>query len=720
MGSSDLADAVDVLNELLVVLPPEEQWEVERRNLLTASQWFLSVLFVRVLVFHSFLLSAQRQPGGITESTKRSWLLLQLSPITFFHKDLFSELVDRIGRHLTPAQLRELLINELDSLRQILGTDTTFFIALDEAQLLTNLYQGCFLSESKPRVSRPVIRPLVDTWSQRIPNIIISGTGLSMRSLESALNSVVAKEGDETITFTDLGAFESESSQRTYLEYYLPRSFLMTRSAKRLTARIGFWLHGRFVGKFSVAIHADLLVRHRFTASYLSFLVENCFESPHRVLDTFIYNLTQFRPSDADDIVEKQYQSVRKPRGFDFSRLREGMDCPTSCDGSFSYFCPPDEHLMHQIACCVFEYIFAGQPRRFAGRQAEALVEYGFARFQQTETGVVDEPIVLLAAADFFSKQTSWSMSTILSAGLTSSNPGERGFTFERFGAFLLATAFESQTPLSSVFDFVGRTKLHRESAHLVAINNGDKRRRTPVKISPPVRCNYILGQSHSSEQQTLDWLENPKGTALCFPVKTFGPDLILLLQLSDATVLRVLVQFKQITQRTIGTARTEEAIQTTDPVNFFSKREAIPDTDTYKCVLYLLASLPLTYHRLVARPYLNKKSRLALHSMAPRSDKAGDSSVLRVLISYPAKPHVKTLRQLTEEDKSKHPCAVVDLETLASIQGTDDILSSLTSMVTLKAQQRQSAVAKTRAPNKRKAGLALSDPQSTSSKRRK
>jgi hypothetical protein len=221
----------------------------------------------------------------------------------------------------------------------------------------------------------------------------------------------------------------------------------------------------------------------------------------------------------------------------------------------------------------------------------------------------MDEPIVLLAAADFFSTQTSWTMEAILSEGLTSTIDPERGYALERFGAFLLARAFESQTPsqtppqtpsktpalsqsptprlsasqipLSSVFEFIGSTKLRRESAHLVAIgwDDNNQYRCTPITFSPPTGCNYILGRSTSSPNQTLEWLENPKDTAFCFPDKDIGPDLILLLQLSDASILRVLVQFKHnSSSRTIGPVETEDAFWTTDPVQFLSQRKSNPD----------------------------------------------------------------------------------------------------------------------------------------------
>jgi hypothetical protein len=250
VGSSDLGLVVDQLKPRLQILPSLEANAIEEKNSEAALRAFYGVLLIRVVIFHAFLLSAQQQPGGITESTKRAWLLLQLSPYVFFQTDKFFDLSSTHTHRHPSEQLRELLIAELDSVRGILGKNTTLFIALDEAQMLAHMYEKYFLSNanSLPRVPRPVIRNLVEIWSQHIPNIIISGTGLSMKSLEDALQSVVAKvDAGKTEPVIDIGAFETDGNQRAYLERYLPLHFLTTESGERLASRIGFWLHGRFI-----------------------------------------------------------------------------------------------------------------------------------------------------------------------------------------------------------------------------------------------------------------------------------------------------------------------------------------------------------------------------------------------------------------------------------------------------------------------------------------
>jgi hypothetical protein len=349
---------VEEIGRDLKELPPESnllQTAIENHNSSVATTAFVAILLARFIIFHAFLLSAQQQPGGITESTKRAWLLLQLSPNMFLTSDRFYTLSTQLKDNFSDTQLRGMAISELDSVQRIVGKKTHLFIALDEAQGLAYRYKKCFLSHAEPvarsgttslpRSPRPIIRKLVEVWSLLIRDIIISGTGLSMKLVEEALKSVVAKKDARTDTFIDLGAFESDVNQLHYVQLYLPPHFLTTESGTRLASRIAFWLHGRFVRKTCIyKFNADLSVRHRFTAAYVTALIQNCFESPHRVLDDFIHIMTKFRPTDADDIVEKGLKCAgasmslaaqKTIMAFDFPGLRAGTECPTSCGRSF-------------------------------------------------------------------------------------------------------------------------------------------------------------------------------------------------------------------------------------------------------------------------------------------------------------------------------------------------------------------------------------------------
>ena len=135
------------------------------------------------------------------------------------------------------------------------------------------------------------------------------------------------------------------------------------------------------------------------------------------------------------------------------------------------------------------------------------------------------------------------------------------------FGAYALALAFKSPTHLGNVFDFVGgNNDLENETGHLVAVHKQEESYIAYlVDISSPSLLTYILGRKHHTSKETLSWLDDPNCVVFCFPAQSVGPDLMLVLQLSDGHLLQVLVQFKHSmmnkdSKETIGT------LESTDP----------------------------------------------------------------------------------------------------------------------------------------------------------
>jgi hypothetical protein len=251
----------------------------------------------------------------------------------------------------------------------------------------------------------------------------------------------------------------------------------------------------------------------------------------------------------------------------------------------------------------VLEYIFTGQPRSLGSSSIEVLVEHGFARFYNRKEGIADEPLALLAAVHYFSLNTPWTLQRTLLNGLTSSNASSRGIAFQLYGSYMLVAAFQSWRILSSVFTFIGKTRLRHESARLVAVikHPNSEAQVHPVSFNQRIGPHHILGHSSRDVGETLSWLENPKGTAICFPHEHVRPDLILLLELSSGGILRVLVQFKHnSTKGTITPLDTEDAFRTTDPAKFISTRDksvtvAGRSPPPRYAFLYLLCPLRLT-----------------------------------------------------------------------------------------------------------------------------
>ena len=195
------------------------------------------------------------------------------------------------------------------------------------------------------------------------------------------------------------------------------------------------------------------------------------------------------------------------------------------------------------------------------------MVEYGVARFGLDKGSITaDEPLALLAAANYFTNQTGWSLSFFLKAGLAHPNASARGYALEYFGAYALALAFSSPTRLGDVFKFLGaNSDLENETGHLVAVQKQEESFVAyPVDAKSSSLPTYTLGRRYRTSEETLSWLKNPDRIALCFPGHIVGPDLILVLQLSDG-LLRVVVQFKH-SMKDQDRQQTIDALGSTDP----------------------------------------------------------------------------------------------------------------------------------------------------------
>ena len=196
--------------------------------------------------------------GGITEHHKRRWLLVQLAPtilpILPEKPDIFIAFTHLAGR-ASSEYLERSNYNESLIVQDLLPRKSTLFCVLDEAQALTKDL-GYFRSDP-PTKDRPILCPIVAVWSERPPNLIVSGTGISMQKVTgtgismqkvtAVIGSVVAKEGGSAETVTEIGAFDDENGRQAYLEWYLPPGYLDTSEGKEIASRVGYWLRGRFV-----------------------------------------------------------------------------------------------------------------------------------------------------------------------------------------------------------------------------------------------------------------------------------------------------------------------------------------------------------------------------------------------------------------------------------------------------------------------------------------
>jgi hypothetical protein len=351
--------------------------------------------------------------------------------------------------------------------------------------------------------------------------------------------------------------------------------------------------------------------------------------------------MTDFRLSDWDDGTELTVK-FEKPGSFNFQSLSESEHLIEFSGMILISIAEPD--LLKALTDFVFEYTFTGKIRGLNGPIGDAMVEYGVSRFKKREAQT-DEPLAILALVTFVEQKLP--LATYLSHGLNVSNAAYRGIAFEPFGAYLLARAFSDPTPLSNVFKFVGGNKaneaLQHEVAELVTLEKlGNNFQTTPLKIRTNLRSTHVLGRSPSTVAGTLEWLQNPQGSAFCFPANTVGPDLIFVLRLiHDNTVLRVCVQFKH-TQK-LSPQDSEKAIRTTDPSTFLSHKTN--DNNSPTC----------------SDPSMRDKMEEAIKNLGNGTKKAGRCGLLRVVFLSLSSDS----NELEEAAKGGHPLATVSVSDL-------------------------------------------------------
>ena len=247
IGSSDLEVLLRNLGfEYLARITDENRETAPSANLEVASRRSLLLLYARYICFRVFLQCAAAMRGGITEDHKGRWLLIQVAPLTLFAQDIFLSFTKLLGR-ASKGYLETAIEVESLVIERLLAPPSTLFCVLDEAQIPANKFSDCFLSDTEPGQGQPILREIVRTWRLRLPNLIVTGTGVSIQGAETVISSAVATEGTHGPLVTETGGFDDGVGQRAYLERYLPPGFLDTPLGKEIESRAGYWLRGRFV-----------------------------------------------------------------------------------------------------------------------------------------------------------------------------------------------------------------------------------------------------------------------------------------------------------------------------------------------------------------------------------------------------------------------------------------------------------------------------------------
>jgi len=287
-----------------------------------------------VVVFEQFLELAIQMDGHLQQRHKHPWLTFQLSNLLDPNDcDIHpSNKIDLGGA--APDALRTPVRQRLSTIRtKSFHHDPRFFFVLDEAQVAARSSPSAFVSSKDLSKPQSILRAIINVWvALSLPNnpFIVSGTGLSLDTVNEDLSSRVGKPTQGFDVFHDIGSFDTEGSQRAYLDHYIPQSLLTSTTGIALCKRMVDWLLGRYGMK-----HQSLLLhiftapfgRHRFTSSFIELFLVNGLQSPHRLFNKYIEQYANYAPLDFSDTLlehEPEVQIQVKLGTFEWVKLEQG------------------------------------------------------------------------------------------------------------------------------------------------------------------------------------------------------------------------------------------------------------------------------------------------------------------------------------------------------------------------------------------------------------
>lgn len=172
--------------------------EKPSENATAVDRVFAMLLLARVFVFEQFLLCLPLQETML--KARRRWVLLQiLPPSPKDGHDIFTTLLLTL-RHGNTTKMQDMSRAILARCRRHTNffpdeSNTHLFAVIDEAQCAADEHARMFRSTSGNE-KRPLLHPLYRSLdnTEWFRGFILAGTGLSMKAVEDAVNSLSAKK----------------------------------------------------------------------------------------------------------------------------------------------------------------------------------------------------------------------------------------------------------------------------------------------------------------------------------------------------------------------------------------------------------------------------------------------------------------------------------------------------------------------------------------------
>ncbi|KAJ6487603.1 hypothetical protein C8R45DRAFT_868593 [Mycena sanguinolenta] len=661
-----------------------------KNNVAIAQHHFRCLLLARLHVLSAFLEIVHSVPREIREpeeNYRTRWLTLQLKPsILGVEFDIFHELTETLTNGLSGSNSDQLPLvkvihkaikDQLSAIYKLcdapkMNGNNFLYLIVDEVQYAADNLWDAFRADKSssdvavdarkdPRKPRPVLREIIIAWlTIGKPLVIVAaGTGVNREVVDETMHSAVLKNGQYT-QFYGTGSFGSDatgsSRQEKYIRRFIPPDdIIQPQDVEReifpaLIGKIIYWLKGRF----------------RFTTAFISDLLADELQQPHKTLNNYIYQLTFPRDLRRRPLLSQDYSGLKVTDGARYIKNWEDTHLKTSNRTFFNFDKlaePSHTNVMATIRNMVMRYWLSsnGDLSNLTISETE-FVQYGFARFlpettqKNIEMARIDEPLALLALAHWFNAfGESLHHKLALSVGQNSAS-GENAL--ENYLAFCFSGLFSDtrgSRRLDEIFTFAKPAPAWaKQRATLVSLHSDTTSKSKKPEVSRVdwwSRPSYSLATHPSQDASvTLDWLQHKLRVPICFPAQKMGPDLLFILQLESGKMIWVAVQSKYASSTLLDTESLKKALRSVTPAKYFSSQPK---------------------NKRLAHKFLSKLPNR-------QKEDAGAYSLLRVVASFPGETAITeqsrrqtgTLANMRfwDDVDGEHPLASLNILYLADI----------------------------------------------------
>ncbi|KAJ7753844.1 hypothetical protein B0H16DRAFT_1372898 [Mycena metata] len=542
-----------------------------------AAHHFNAVLLARLLMFQMFV--ELMYETGPTPEHKLRWLLFQLRPRLVAAWDSAVHLTHILLKD-DGSYLKECVTETMAKIRDIFGGEVHLFYVLDEAQAPAASFPSAFYTGGQ---LHPILPEILRAWQVHTVDsfevsFVISGTRIPKEMFDYEGN----KSSRHRWT-SNTGGFD-QSTQRRYIESFLPPSIVGSQTADRLISRAWNWMRAR----------------HRFTSGLVTMLLLNGFLPADPILDDYFRNFASIQPCDSDTDMY-WITSVLK----------------TVADGRFTTMdfslLALHSSIKEKIRTVLFHYLMTDDHPPPFGHDGIEMVTNAFGRFIDAETNQVrvDEPLILVGAANWLlgcSKGDDPPSHTYYS--ILQRDPPNDNETFAKCVAYYL-TLLTKKRPLREIFSFPAGScpKWANQNARLVTLHA------TPTGVD--VSRNFTtLATVTDSMAETVSWLQHEKPTPFCLP-RTSSPDLIFILRLENGDLIWVFLRVAVTKDSYLNESVLKSMLLGLQDDNLFGEE---------------------------ADQQLRDNAKDALKGLPNLSSHLGRFGVLRVIASFPGPPRIGRL----------------------------------------------------------------------------